>query len=153
MPGGIALAPPVSYNPRTELDPDVPRDPLDALLFLSLSSVVLYPVLGLTPAAGAWATAALTFLAVFQHSRLRTPRWLGFLVQRPESHAVHHARGVHAFNYADVPLWDIVFGTFNNPGEGAETPAQGFYDGASARVLDMLAFRDVSGPRGSGAGK
>jgi sterol desaturase/sphingolipid hydroxylase (fatty acid hydroxylase superfamily) len=123
--------------------------PLDAAIFLSLSSIVLYPLLGLSPAAGAWATGVLTFLAVFQHARVKTPVWLGYLVQRPESHAVHHARGVHAHNYADVPLWDMVFGTFRNPGPGAVQPLQGFYEGASARVAEMLAFRDITPPAGS----
>lgn len=121
--------------------------PLDAAIFLSLSGIVLYPVLGLSPAAGAWATAALTFLAVFQHARMSTPAWLGYLVQRPESHGIHHARGVHAHNYADLPLWDIVFGSFRNPGRDALQPLHGFYDGASARVAEMLAFRDVAAPR------
>jgi len=121
--------------------------PLDAAIFLSMSSIVLYPLLGLSPAAGAWATGMLTFLAVFQHARVSTPAWLGYLVQRPESHAVHHARGVHAHNYADVPLWDIVFGTFRNPDRDAPQPLQGFYEGASARVAEMLAFRDIAGPK------
>jgi sterol desaturase/sphingolipid hydroxylase (fatty acid hydroxylase superfamily) len=121
--------------------------PLDAAIFLSMSSIVLYPVLGLSPAAGAWATAVLTFLAVFQHAHVKTPVWLGLLVQRPESHAIHHARGVHGYNYADLPLWDIVFGTFRNPAADALHPLQGFYDGASARIAEMLAFRDVATPK------
>lgn len=119
--------------------------PLDAALFVTWSSLVLYPLLGLGAEAGALAAAFLTFAAVFQHANLRTPRWLGWLIQRPESHAVHHARGVHAHNYADLPLWDIVFGTFRNP-RAAERPEQGFYDGASRRLVDMLLFRDVSRP-------
>jgi sterol desaturase/sphingolipid hydroxylase (fatty acid hydroxylase superfamily) len=122
--------------------------PLDAAIFLSMSGIVLYPVLGLSPAAGARATAALTsFLSVLQHARMSTPAWLGYLVQRPESHGVHHARGVHAHNYADLPLWDIVFGTFRNPGRDALQPLHGFYDGASTRVAEMLAFRDVAAPK------
>ena len=36
----------------------------------------------------------------------------------------------------------MLFGTFRNPRDFA--PAAGFYDGASARVLDMLRFRDVA---------
>ena len=119
--------------------------PIDAALFVTWSSLVLFPLLGLSPEAGALATAFLTFAAVFQHANVRTPRWLGWLIQRPESHAVHHARGVHAHNYADLPLWDIVFGTFRNPPAG-ERPTQGFYDGASRRLIDMLLFRDVSTP-------
>ncbi|MGA0612346.1 sterol desaturase family protein [Caldimonas sp. KR1-144] len=122
--------------------------PIDAALFVTWSSLVLYPVLGLSPEAGALASAVLTVLAVFQHANLRTPRWLGWIVQRPESHRIHHARGVHAHNYADLPLWDWVFGTLDNPPSTPRTPAQGFYDGASTRIVDMLLFRDVSRPRG-----
>jgi sterol desaturase/sphingolipid hydroxylase (fatty acid hydroxylase superfamily) len=82
---------------------------------------------------------------MFQHANIRTPRWLGYLIQRPESHVVHHARGRHEFNYANLPLWDIVFGTFRNP-RSVEGFRAGFWNGASARLLDMLCFRDVSQP-------
>ena len=75
---------------------------------------------------------------------LRTPRWLGYIIQRPESHSVHHGKGLHRYNYSDLPLWDIVFGTFRNP-EGFQSE-HGFYQGASARIPEMLAFRDVSTP-------
>lgn len=121
--------------------------PLDAACFLTLSNLLLYPVLGLSPTAGATASAVITFCAVFQHARLPTRRWVGYLVQRPESHAVHHERGVHAFNYANLPLWDMLFGTYRNPAADRPRPAAGFYEGASARIADMLAFRDVSRPR------
>ena len=64
-------------------------------------------------------------------------------MQRPESHSLHHARGVHRHNYSDLPLWDIVFGTFRNPLDfAAET---GFHPGASAQIPQMLLFRDVAG--------
>jgi sterol desaturase/sphingolipid hydroxylase (fatty acid hydroxylase superfamily) len=55
---------------------------------------------------------------------------------------VHHARGVHAYNYSDLPLFDIIFGTFRNPKKYvAET---GFYIGGSGRIGDMLLFRDIN---------
>lgn len=125
--------------------------PIDAAIFVSLSSIVLFPVLGLSPQAGAIATAVLTFAGIFQHANVATPRWLGYIVQRPESHAVHHARGVHGHNYADLPLWDMVFGTFVNPQRVEQDVAHGFYDGASRRLGDMLLFRDVSQPKSQGA--
>ena len=55
---------------------------------------------------------------------------------------MHHARGIHRFNYSDLPLWDVIFGTFRNPEAFQEE--QGFYQGASARLVDMLLFRDVT---------
>ena len=54
-------------------------------------------------------------MGMFQHANIRTPHWLGYIVQRPESHSAHHERGVHARNYGDLPLFDIIFGTFHNP--------------------------------------
>jgi sterol desaturase/sphingolipid hydroxylase (fatty acid hydroxylase superfamily) len=99
-------------------------------------------ILGLPPAAATLTILAVTFLSIFQHANLRTPRWLGYIVQRPESHTIHHARGVHAKNYADLPLIDMLFGTFENP--RSYEHATGFWHGASARVLDMLLWRDVS---------
>ena len=119
--------------------------PLDTLLFTSISSVVFFPLLGLTPEAGALATLFLAFCAVFQHANIRTPHCLGYLIQRPESHCIHHGRGVHAWNYADLPLWDMIFGTFNNP-KSVEGMRAGYYDGASTRIGAMLFGREVSEP-------
>ncbi|MCB9895912.1 MAG: sterol desaturase family protein [Planctomycetes bacterium] len=118
--------------------------PLDTLAFGSLPILVTVPLLGLSPGASAIVGAFVTFNAMFQHANLRTPRWLGYIVQRPESHALHHERGVHRFNYSDLPLWDILFGTFRNPKEFAAEV--GFYKGASARIPAMWAFRDVNQP-------
>jgi sterol desaturase/sphingolipid hydroxylase (fatty acid hydroxylase superfamily) len=115
--------------------------PLDIVGWTLLPSVVL-AVLGLPPAAATATILVITFLGMFQHANLRTPCWLGYLVQRPESHTVHHARGIHAKNYADLPLIDVLFGTFENPRRFEHDT--GFWDGASARVLDMLLARDVS---------
>lgn len=120
--------------------------PIDAALFTTWSVLVFYPLLGLAPESAAIAAAFLAFNAAFQHANIRTPRWLGFLVQRPESHAVHHGRGMHRDNYSDLPLWDMLFGTFRNPQAGTEPREAGFYIGASVRVGEMLAFRDVSRP-------
>ena len=119
--------------------------PTDASMFIAIGTFVFGPLLGLSPEAAAVANLFLTFNAFFQHASLRTPQWLGYIIQRPESHSVHHERGVHRYNYSDLPLWDIVFGTFRNPAAFAEKA--GFYDGASTRVVDMLLARDVSTPR------
>ncbi len=121
--------------------------PLDLLGFTFVSSFALVMVVGVVPEAALLASSLTTFFAYFQHANLRTPRWLGYLVHRPENHALHHERGVHAYNYGDIALWDIVFGTFRNPPtwEGEA----GYYDGASARVGAMLVGRDVARRRES----
>jgi sterol desaturase/sphingolipid hydroxylase (fatty acid hydroxylase superfamily) len=118
--------------------------PTDIVVWTTLPVLVLVPLLGLAPEAIAIVAAFIAFNAAFQHANIRTPRWLGYLIQRPESHAIHHARGVHRYNYSDLPLWDMVFRTFRNP-ERFERE-QGFYKGASARIGAMLIGRDVSRP-------
>ena len=117
--------------------------PLDMVGWTVLGSLTLTVGLGLEPQAATWFLYATTFLGVIQHINVRTPRWLGWIVQRPESHSVHHERGVHGYNYSDLPLWDIVFGTFRNPKDFAGEA--GFHDGASAKIPQMLLFRDVAG--------
>jgi len=117
--------------------------PLEVMLggvFSTLATLAL----GVGPDAAALAGFFGVFNAIFQHTNIRTPRWLGYVIQRPESHSVHHARDVHAYNYANLPLIDLLFGTFRNPAEYA--PTQGFWQGASAKLGPMLAGRDVSRP-------
>jgi len=118
--------------------------PLDAAAFTVLSAVILQLVLGLSPTATLVAGVYGLFAAFLQHANIRTPRWLGYLIQRPEAHGIHHQRGVHGYNYADLPIWDIVFGTFRNPAVWHEQG--GFYDGASKRIGAMLRGRDISTP-------
>ena len=119
--------------------------PLDMIGFTLLGSLCFALIVGLSPTAITAVLLFLNFLSVFQHANIRTPRWLGYLIQRPEAHTVHHARGIHAYNYADLPLFDLLFGTFNNP-EGYEHET-GFYHGASTRLREMLTFRNVDKPR------
>ncbi len=101
-------------------------------------------ILGVSADAAALAGFASFLCAMFQHLNVRTPHWVGWIVQRPEGHSVHHQRGVHAYNYGNLALWDLVFGTFRNPKDFA--PEAGFWDGASARVGAMLLGRDVGEP-------
>ena len=107
-----------------------------------LVSVCFCLIAGLTPQAITVMLLVTNFFSIFQHANIRTPQWLGYIVQRPESHTLHHARGLHKYNYSDLPLFDILFGTFRNPKEFDHVT--GFYEGASSRVVDMLLARDVT---------
>jgi len=116
--------------------------PMDMAGFTLLGSLSLSLIVGLSPQAVTLFLFATIFLGIFQHCNVRTPRWLGYLIQRPESHTIHHGRGLHYYNFSDLPVFDLLFGTFRNPREyEMET---GYYQGASARIPEMLAFRDVS---------
>ena len=111
-------------------------------IFVQIGAATLpVTLLGLSPDAAALAGFLGFFAGMFQHLNVRTPVWLGYVLQRPEAHAVHHARGVHAYNYGNFMLWDILLGTFRNPATFSG-PA-GFWDGASAKVGAMLIGRDV----------
>lgn len=119
--------------------------PLDMIGYTFLGSVCFALLIGLDPKAITAILLTTNFMAIFQHANITTPRWMGFLIQRPESHAYHHAKGIHRCNYSDLPIFDMLFGTFENPQKfSGET---GFYDGASHRILDMLFFRDVTMPK------
>ena len=99
-------------------------------------------VLGLDPLAAAIVGYLVAFHGMFQHWNVRTPTWLGYLIQRPEAHCVHHRQGVHAWNYSDFPPWDMLFGTWRNPREFRGEC--GFASPADRRLGAMLAFADVN---------
>jgi sterol desaturase/sphingolipid hydroxylase (fatty acid hydroxylase superfamily) len=119
--------------------------PIDAAMFATWGSLVFVPLLGLTTEATIVGALFLLFNAMFQHANIATPHWLGYVIQRPESHNIHHAQGAHRYNYADLPVIDMLFGTFRNP-RSLEDAACGFYPGASSRVGEMLIGRDVTTP-------
>jgi sterol desaturase/sphingolipid hydroxylase (fatty acid hydroxylase superfamily) len=110
---------------------------LDTLLNLALSFLVL----GVSFEAFVAHTACIASSQFFVHMNVSTPRWVGYFIQRPEMHRIHHEFGVHKNNYSDLPLWDMLFGTYRNP--ATVTIDCGFEAAREARVLDMLACRDV----------
>ena len=116
--------------------------PFDMLGWALVTSLALVLGIGLSGEAALVVNVIATFLGMFQHANLRTPRWLGYLVQRPESHSLHHKRGHHANNYGDLPLFDLLFGTFANPRDFE--PEIGFYEGSSRRIPPMLIGREIA---------
>ncbi|MEO0526706.1 MAG: sterol desaturase family protein [Bacteroidota bacterium] len=116
---------------------------INDMIGLSLvGSISFALVMGLAPHAITIIILSLTFLGIFQHANISTPRWIGYIVQRPESHSVHHAKGVHKYNYTDLPIIDMLFGTFKNPKTFKHET--GYYLGASNRIWEMLRFKDVT---------
>ncbi|WP_430966659.1 sterol desaturase family protein [Spongiimicrobium sp. 2-473A-2-J] len=125
---------------------DVPSafmlSPNDMIGLSLVGSVSFALVMGLTPQAITIIILSLTFFGIFQHANINTARWIGYIIQRPESHTIHHARGIHRYNYTDLPVIDMLFGTFKNP--RSYEHETGYYLGASNRIWDMLRFKDVT---------
>lgn len=108
----------VHHSPaRLEVLTSFYKHPLEIILNSILSSFILITLLGLSPEAISVAFLMTGIAELFYHWNIKTPYWLGFLIQRPESHCVHHRKGYHKNNYSDLPLWDMIFGTFENPRE------------------------------------
>lgn len=116
--------------------------PLDMIGFTMMGSLSLALIVGVSPQTTTYFLFITMFLVIFQHTNIKTPQWLGYFVQRPESHSVHHAKGIHAYNYSDLPIFDILFGTFKNPAQFEKEI--GFYSGASAKIPDMLLCKDIT---------
>lgn len=119
--------------------------PFDMIAFTLVGSLALVLGIGISAEATTLYLYVSMFLVIFQHINIKTPKWVGYVIQRPESHSIHHLRGSHRDNYADLPIFDIMFGTFNNPIEFAKQA--GFYDGASSQVGDLLLGKDVASNR------
>jgi len=138
---------------RVDISGSVLFHPLEMVVQLLIQLSVTLLVLGLDPLAAALVGYVQAFYGMFQHLNVRTPQWLGYVIQRPESHCVHHRLGHHAYNYADLPLWDLLLGTFRNPRRFDGDC--GFEGPQDRRLLAMLGFRDVNaagyGPGSRGA--
>ncbi len=100
---------------RLEIITSFYKHPFEILANTVFSSVVMYLVMGLSPASAAGVALLAGLAELFYHWNVKTPHWMGYIIQRPESHCVHHQEGVHGYNYGDLPIWDMMFGTFNNP--------------------------------------
>lgn len=118
--------------------------PYEVILNVLLFQAVIVFGLGVSDLAAAIVGYVAVFYGLFQHFNIHTPQWLGYLIQRPESHGVHHRRGVHAYNYSDLPVWDMLMGTFRNP--RAYHGDVGFDGDQATRLLPLMAGRDANRP-------
>ncbi len=126
------------------------KHPLEILLNSMLSAMICYPLMGCSLRQGAAYTLVIALAEMFYHWNVRTPRWLGGLIQRPESHRLHHRRFHHTRNYGDLPLWDWLFGTYSNPTR-ADRVVCGFSEEREIQFTKMLAAREVDTQRDSEA--
>lgn len=120
------------------------KHPLEILANSILISSIVYTFFGLSPKSGGYVTMLTAFAEFFYHMNIKTPRWIGYFIQRPEMHRIHHQRGRHFDNFADLPVWDIFFGTYSNP--QTYQGKCGFNVEREQKLKEMLLFKNVNGP-------
>lgn len=120
------------------------KHPVELIINGIIIAAVNFGLCGLTIDGAAWVTLYTALAEFFYHMNIKTPHWIGYIIQRPEMHRIHHRRGFHYNNFADLPIWDMLFGTFENP-PAVETPC-GFKPDREVRFTDILRFRNVNNP-------
>ncbi len=127
---------------RIEILTSFYKHPAEMMSNSIIISLVLFTVLGATPEAAAWFNLIAATGEFFYHSNLKTPRWVGYVMQRPEHHSIHHEINVHRYNFGDITWWDRLFGTFKDTDSFA---AQcGFDEGREQELGKMLLFKNVN---------
>ncbi len=132
----------IHHSPqRLEVITSFYKHPLEMMVNSILGSLIVYTFLGLSLEAGAIYTLFTALGEFFYHTNVKSPRWIGYIFQRPEMHRIHHQYNRHKNNYGDFAIWDMIFGTFENP-ENWEGEC-GFDEPKELRLKDMLQFKDV----------
>ena len=132
----------IHHSPqRLEVITSFYKHPGEMIVNSMLGSLLVYTVLGLSLEAGAIYTACTAIGEFFYHTNIKTPRWIGFIFQRPEMHRIHHQYDRHKNNYGDIVWWDMLFGTYENPKEWTESC--GFDDEKEQQLVNMLLYKDV----------
>jgi len=133
----------VHHSPiRIETITSFYKNPLEICVNSLLIGFVIYFLLGFSIEVGAWLTLYTATAEFLYHMNIRTPHWVGYVFQRPEMHRVHHERGKHYMNFSDLPLWDMLFGTYRNP-RSYNGPC-GFKPPREQMLKDMLLMRNVN---------
>jgi sterol desaturase/sphingolipid hydroxylase (fatty acid hydroxylase superfamily) len=118
------------------------KHPLEIAFNSVLSTAIIFVLLGASVEASTWYNFFAALGEFYYHTNIKTPRWTGYFIQRPEQHSIHHQLNVHDFNYGDITWWDRLFGTFHDPDRFASKCG---YEGDRERQLgQMLAFHDVN---------
>jgi sterol desaturase/sphingolipid hydroxylase (fatty acid hydroxylase superfamily) len=120
------------------------KHPVEMAANSIIASAIVYVLLGGSLEAAAWFNVFAAGGEFFYHSNLRTPHWIGWFLQRPEHHSIHHQYRVHHYNYGDITWWDRLFGTFRDAAPREFAARCGYDEGLEQRLGPMLAFADVN---------
>jgi sterol desaturase/sphingolipid hydroxylase (fatty acid hydroxylase superfamily) len=132
----------IHHSPqRLEVITSFYKHPVEMVVNSIIGSVLVFSVLGLSLEGAAMYTFFTAIGEFFYHTNVKTPRWIGYVFQRPEMHRIHHRHGHHKNNYGDIVWWDMLFGTYENPQHWEYSC--GFDAEKEERLREMLAFKDV----------
>ncbi|MDQ6867647.1 MAG: sterol desaturase family protein [Pseudomonadota bacterium] len=132
----------VHHSPaRIEAMTSFYKHPIEILSDSALAATILYILLGASLEGALWFNFFAAAGEFFYHSNFKSPSWLKYFIQTPELHSIHHQRGVHRYNFADVPIWDWIFGTYKDTNIFAE--CCGFPRDNERKLGRMLVFRNV----------
>jgi sterol desaturase/sphingolipid hydroxylase (fatty acid hydroxylase superfamily) len=123
------------------------KHPLEIAINSVLSGAIIFVLLGASVEAAGWYSFFAALGEFYYHANLKTPRWTGYFLQRPEHHSIHHQLGVHRYNYGDITWWDRLFGTFREAADFA--PRCGFDGESEQRLGCMLLTLDACRSRAS----
>lgn len=115
--------------------------PLDMFVSLTISNIILFPLLGLSADDGAVYTLITGLAGLLIHANIKLPRQVGYVFQTPEMHRLHHKHGHHNQNFSDITWWDMLFGTYGNPKN--EVGHCGFTEDLEERILPLLLGRKL----------
>jgi len=135
----------VHHSPqRIETITSFYKHPVEIICNSIIIGSVNFILLGLSIEAAGWNLLIAAVAEYLYHMNIKTPYWLGFIFQRPEMHRVHHQKGKHFNNFSDLPIWDMIFGTFKNPKN--RDMKCGFETEREAKLNEMLLFKNVNNP-------
>jgi len=135
----------VHHSPRRiETITSFYKHPIEVIFNSLIIGTINFLLLGVTVEAAAWCLLYSSLAEYFYHMNIKTPHKLGYFFQRPEMHRIHHQRGKHYKNFSDFPLWDMCFGTFENP--PTYQGKCGFKPEREERLWDMFGFKNVNNP-------
>lgn len=132
----------IHHSPsRIELLTSFYKHPVEIAADSILTGLLIYCVFGGTAEAGAWTSFFGAAGEYFYHSNIRTPTWIGYFLQRPEHHSIHHEIDVHRYNFGDITWWDRLFGTFKDT-DGFSARC-GFPSDGEQKLWSMMRFKDT----------
>lgn len=118
------------------------KHPLEIFSNSILVSSIVYTLCGISLESAVLVNVISSVAEFFYHVNIKTPVWVGYFIQRPEMHKIHHQRGLHYYNFGDLPIWDMLFGTFKNPAKFKSKC--GFKENKETNIWAMLFFKNIN---------